>query len=152
MITSGADWRMKNYLKESVRLIEKMGEIMSSKEILVSIALGSEDIRIGELWFHIYPSSFILQLCCAYLFDSSLTPCQLRVSQSTRVALQNEILGSIYFEVDWVYTRRVSFCNFVARITLPASLYTALQVNSSSVMEYMSTSLDSFTCALSKAK
>jgi serine/threonine-protein kinase HipA len=29
-----------------------MGAIMSSKEILVSIALGSEDIRIGKLWFH----------------------------------------------------------------------------------------------------
>jgi serine/threonine-protein kinase HipA len=29
-----------------------MGEIMRSKEILVSIALGSEDIRIGKLWFH----------------------------------------------------------------------------------------------------
>ena len=26
---------------------------MSSKEILVSIALGSEDIRIGKLWFHV---------------------------------------------------------------------------------------------------
>jgi serine/threonine-protein kinase HipA len=26
---------------------------MSSKEILVSISLGSEDIRIGKLWFHI---------------------------------------------------------------------------------------------------
>jgi serine/threonine-protein kinase HipA len=29
-----------------------MGEIMSSKEILVSIALGSEDVLIGKLWFH----------------------------------------------------------------------------------------------------
>jgi hypothetical protein len=26
---------------------------MSSKEILVSIALGSEDIRIGKLWSHV---------------------------------------------------------------------------------------------------
>lgn len=29
-----------------------MGAVMSIKEILVSIALGSEDIRIGKLWFH----------------------------------------------------------------------------------------------------
>lgn len=43
---------MKDYLKESVLLIEKMGAIMSSKEILVSISLGSENIRMGNLWFH----------------------------------------------------------------------------------------------------
>ena len=30
-----------------------MGAMMSGKEILVSIALGSEDIRIGKLWFHV---------------------------------------------------------------------------------------------------
>jgi serine/threonine-protein kinase HipA len=43
---------MKNYLKESVPLIEKMGAIMSSKEIIVSISLGGKNIRIGKLWFH----------------------------------------------------------------------------------------------------
>lgn len=34
------------------------------------------------------------------VFDSSLTLCQRQVSQSTRLVLQNEILGSLYVEVD----------------------------------------------------
>jgi serine/threonine-protein kinase HipA len=44
---------MKNYPKEFARLIEKMGAIMSSKEVLVSIALGSDTVRVGRLWFHV---------------------------------------------------------------------------------------------------
>ena len=43
---------MKNYLKESVSLVEKMETIMSSNEAIVSISLGGENIRIGKLWFH----------------------------------------------------------------------------------------------------
>jgi serine/threonine-protein kinase HipA len=43
---------MKSYHKEFVLLIEKMKKIMSSKEVIVSISLDSENIRVGKLWFH----------------------------------------------------------------------------------------------------
>ena len=48
---------MKNYLKEFVFRIERIGAIMSSKEVIVSISLGCEDIRVGKLWFHVRGSN-----------------------------------------------------------------------------------------------
>ena len=44
---------MKNCLKEFASQLEKMVIIMNSKEIIVSISLGGEDIRVGKLWFHV---------------------------------------------------------------------------------------------------
>jgi serine/threonine-protein kinase HipA len=43
---------MKNCQKEFVSLREKTGVNMTSKEVIVTISLGSENIRVGKLWFH----------------------------------------------------------------------------------------------------